>query len=63
MQETDAGSLTRVRRHDRTPPVLVTEEMMAALDAQNAETCLRERANEFGARDTGSSAHAAMVTR
>jgi hypothetical protein len=38
---------------DRTPPVFVTQERMAALHAQNAETCLRERANEFGARDTG----------
>ena len=51
MQETGADGLARVRRHDRGPPVLVAEEMMATLDTQNAETCLRERGNKFRARD------------
>ena len=31
-------------RHNRTPPVLVTEEMMAALHAQNAETAFASAA-------------------
>jgi hypothetical protein len=41
-----------VRRHNRAPPILVAEEMMAAFDAQNAETGPRERGYEFRARDT-----------
>jgi len=45
------------------PPILVAEEMTAAFYAQNTETGLRERDNEFGARDPRGSAQAAMVTR
>lgn len=52
-----------MHRHKRAPSVLVVEEMMAAFDAQNSESDLCEGGNEFGARETRRSAHAATVTR
>jgi len=36
---------------------------MAAFDPNNAETCLGKSCDEFGAGETWSEAHAAIVTR
>jgi hypothetical protein len=55
VQEARADDLARVRRHDGTPPVLVAEEMMAPFDAQNTKAGLRERPDQFGARDSRTS--------
>ena len=63
VQETWADNLARVRRHDRAPPVLVAEEVMAAFDPENVETGLGERRDEFRAGDARSATHAAIVTR
>jgi hypothetical protein len=60
MQETDADSLARVRPYSAR---LRDAGKDGCPNAQNFETCLRERRNEFGARHTGRSAHAAIVTR
>ena len=62
VQQTRPDGLARVDGHDRAPPILVAEKMMAAFDAENAEAGLSERRNQFGARDPRSATHAAMVT-
>ena len=63
VKETGTDGLAGVCGHDRATPVLVAQEYVAAFDAQNAKTGLRERSDEFGARDTRRPAHAAIVTR
>ena len=52
MQEAGTDGLTCMRGDDRTPSVLVPEEMMATFDC-----------DEFLTSDTRSAAHAAIVTR
>ena len=43
VQQPWADSLARMRRHDGGPPILVTQKMVAAFDAEHDETCLGER--------------------
>ena len=42
VQESWADSLARMRRHDCGPPILVTQKMVAAFDAEHDESCLSE---------------------
>jgi hypothetical protein len=37
VQQTGPDDLPRVRRHNRAPAILVTQEVMAALNAKNAK--------------------------
>ena len=63
MKESRADGLAGVRGDDRAAAVLVSEEMMAAFDANDPEAGLRKRGNEGRTGDTGEPAQAAMVTR
>ena len=63
MEQAWTDHLTCVGRYNRASPVLMTHEVMATSDTQNAEAGLPKRANEIGPRDPGTPAHAAMVTR
>jgi hypothetical protein len=63
VEQTGADGLARVHWHNRASAILVTQEVMAAFDANNAKTCPFEGGNEVGTGDAGIPAHAAMVTR
>ena len=49
--------------HNCASAVFVTQEVMAAFDAENGEAGLSEGGNDFGPGDARCPAHAAMVTR
>ena len=53
VQQTGADGLTRVRRHNRAPAVLVTQKVMTAFNAKNAKTELFEGGNELITFDAG----------
>ena len=63
MKEAGADGFAGVRGHNRAAAILVTQEVVAALDAKNAKASLFEGSNEVRTSDAGNPAHAAMVTR
>jgi hypothetical protein len=63
VKQAGADGLAKVRRNNRAAAILVTQEVMAAFYAKNAEAPLFESGNEVSAGDAGSPAHAATVTR
>src|ERR1035438_2438828 len=63
MEQAWTDRLASVGGYNRASPVLMTQEMMATSDAQNAKAGLPKRANEIGPGDARTPAHAAMVTR
>ena len=63
MKESGTDDLARVHGYDCAPAILVAQEVMAAFDAENGETGLAEGSYEVHARDAGTPAQAAMVTR
>ncbi len=63
MEQASTDRLSCVDWYNRTSAVLVTEEMMASFDAQNAKTYLPDGANETMPGYSRTPAHAATVTR
>jgi hypothetical protein len=63
MEQARTDRLASVDRYNCASPFLMTQEMVAAFDTQNAEAGLLERADEIGSGDPRNPAHAAMVTR
>jgi hypothetical protein len=63
MEQARTDRLVSVNGYNRASPVLMTQEIVAAFDTQNAEAGLPQRANEIRSGDPRNPAHAAMVTR
>src|ERR1035438_7439277 len=63
VQQSGADRLARMHRRHSGPPVLMTEEVVAALDPDDGEASLGERCEQVRARNTRNPAHAATVMR
>jgi hypothetical protein len=63
VEQTRSDGLARMDWHNRASAIFVTQEVMAAFNAKNAETHAFEGDNEVGTGNAGIPAHAAMVTR
>src|ERR1700719_3413383 len=63
VKQARTDGLARVRRNNRAAAILVTQEVMAAFYAKNAEAPLFAGGNEVSAGDAGSPADAPTVTR
>ena len=63
MQQSGTDGLARMHRCHGGPPILVTEEVVAAFYPDHGEACLGARCEVVRTRDTRNPAHAAMVMR
>ncbi len=63
MQQTGPNGLARMDGHDTRPAVRVAKKVMAASDANDQKTALRQCGDQLGPSDPGTAAHTATVMR